>query len=1252
MKKITIKQMKFFLILFGYFATSLLTTNAQCIRTTAFGTVTSNNSGLQQGITTCAYSTVEYSTVNGLIVGEDYMFSAQVGSTYFSGNHIYVTLTDTSNNVIQHGLSPQTITNVSVTSVRIHLSDDSSCAGTATCHNTSVMFLPSCPIPSGLTASNLTTTSADISWSVLTNPSNGYEYYYSTSNTAPTATTTPSGTATTTTANLTGLTASTTYYFWIRSNCTSENSIWSAAGTFDTVCNDLTDFVQNFDSSLTGTTSPMPVCWSKAGTGNTYVTTGATSPMSPSNRLYMFASGTTPTEAYAILPSVSNLQANTHRLKFKSYATIAGRFIEIGYMTDLTDITTFIQLEEVNLPGTAIASTQEFIIVPTGIPAGVKNLVIKNPGYPGATTTAYIDDVIWEAIPACPEPVYLTATNIGSASADLSWTELGSATLYNIEYGPTGFTQGTGGTVVSGVANPYNLSGLSPQTTYDYYVQADCGTANGTSVWVGPYTFTTACVSYTAPYTENFDSLPLVSPYRELPICWEPQVVGNDYWTVTNDVINTGHTYLPNIGDHTTGTSNYLWIDASTNIIANEMISPLIDMSALTTPLAGFWFASNNTNNAINHTIALDVWDGSAWLNLTTETGNFTGWVKVEATVPSTVPTTTKFRIYAIANPAGTTADYYFNDLGVDDFYVIETPLTAPNCATNPISTPHVSCGNFSNTLSWDADPTATGYYITVGTTSGGNDIANNVNLTSSSYSFVGNINATYYWTVTPYNANGSASGCLEQTFTTAATGCYCTSLPTSNDDLGITNVQLGSTNFPTNDVTYFDHTSTTVSLSQAVNTNVQITFATGYTYDTYIWIDFNDDFTLETSEIVYSGVSTSANPTVLNASFNMPASAPLGIHRMRIVTADDLLVANPCYSGAFGVTLDFSINILPAPSCIPPTNLSVANITNVSADLGWTENGTATVWDIEWGTNGFTPTGTPNIAATTTNPYNLTGLTANTAYSFYVRANCGGTNGESAWSGPYNFLTTCDATNVPYVMDFESATVPALPNCTSIQNVGTGNLWTVANNPGYGFTNKTLQYLYSFSDPANVWFYTQGVNLTAGTTYAVAFDYGSNSTGYVEKLKVAYGTSDDAAAMTNVIVDLTSISNNTPLNSSTQFTPTTSGVYYFGFNVYSDANQYNLYVDNINVDVFLNSSTFDNASFIAYPNPVKDVLNVSYTSEISSVKVINLLGQEVISRKVGTNSTQIDMTSLTAGAYIVNVTVGDVLKTIKVIKQ
>ena len=54
----------------------------------------------------------------------------------------------------------------------------------------------------------------------------------------------------------------------------------------------------------------------------------------------------------------------------------------------------------------------------------------------------------------------------------------------------------------------------------------------------------------------------------------------------------------------------------------------------------------------------------------------------------------------------------------------------------------------------------------------------------------------------------------------------------------------------------------------------------------------------------------------------------------------------------------------------------------------------------------------------------------------------------------------------------------------------------------------------------------------------------------------------------------------------------------------------------------------------------------------MSSVKVINILGQEVISRNINNTTSQIDMSALTAGAYIVNITIGDVIKTIKIIKQ
>ena len=51
----------------------------------------------------------------------------------------------------------------------------------------------------------------------------------------------------------------------------------------------------------------------------------------------------------------------------------------------------------------------------------------------------------------------------------------------------------------------YPISGLSPTTDYDFYVQAICG-AGDSSYWTGPYTFTTPCAAYFPPQLENFSS--------------------------------------------------------------------------------------------------------------------------------------------------------------------------------------------------------------------------------------------------------------------------------------------------------------------------------------------------------------------------------------------------------------------------------------------------------------------------------------------------------------------------------------------------------------------------------------------------------------------------------------------------------------------------------------------------------------------------------------------------------------------------
>jgi len=104
--------------------------------------------------------------------------------------------------------------------------------------NVGVAAPPSCSAPSALTSSNITSTTATISWTAASPaPASGYQYFYSTSATAPTAGTTPSGStaAGVVTANITGLTANTTYYFWVRGNCGgSGTSTWAGSGAFFT----------------------------------------------------------------------------------------------------------------------------------------------------------------------------------------------------------------------------------------------------------------------------------------------------------------------------------------------------------------------------------------------------------------------------------------------------------------------------------------------------------------------------------------------------------------------------------------------------------------------------------------------------------------------------------------------------------------------------------------------------------------------------------------------------------------------------------------------------------------------------------------------------------------------------------------------------------------------------------------------------------------------------------------------------------
>ncbi len=86
--------------------------------------------------------------------------------------------------------------------------------------------------------------------------------------------------------------------------------------------------------------------------------------------------------------------------------------------------------------------------------------------------------------------------------------------------------------------------------------------------------------------------------------------------------------------------------------------------------------------------------------------------------------------------------------------------------------------------------------------------------------------------------------------------------------------------------------------------------------------------------------------------------------------------------------------------------------------------------------------------------------------------------------------------------------------------------------------------------------------------------------------------------------------------------------------------------------DASLSNEKFDLSSFRAYPNPVKDILNLSYTENITEASVFNLLGQQVLNKKLNANTAQLDMSQLPHGTYLVKVNVDGAIKTIKVIKE
>ena len=123
---------------------------------------------------------------------------------------------------------------------------------------------PTCDVPTGMAASNITYNSATISWTAVSNAVS-YDVQY-----RPSGTTTWSSANTTTASiNLTGLTEQTTYEYQVRTNCSFGSSNWSATNTFTTTAAPVCDVPTNLNTSNI-TYNSATFSWTGSSNGDSY----------------------------------------------------------------------------------------------------------------------------------------------------------------------------------------------------------------------------------------------------------------------------------------------------------------------------------------------------------------------------------------------------------------------------------------------------------------------------------------------------------------------------------------------------------------------------------------------------------------------------------------------------------------------------------------------------------------------------------------------------------------------------------------------------------------------------------------------------------------------------------------------------------------------------------------------------------------------------------------------------------------------
>ncbi len=613
----------------------------------------------------------------------------------------------------------------------------------------------------------------------------------------------------------------------------------------------------------------------------------------------------------------------------------------------------------------------------------------------------FLDDVSITEWNDCINPYNVTAANVTSTTADITFNELGDATSWEyvlVEGANADITSGT--PVAFAEADlPLQITGLTPQTTYTLALRGSCGAAF--SNWSEAITFTTWAAPTSLPYTTDFE-------IAEDNSAWHFTGTGSNVWAIGTATF---------AGDDEEGTSAY--------ISNNNGTSHAASIGSFTMRYMWQDFDFGSGDDVYNLTFD---WKCTGYLD-----GNdlYGGLVVVLQNQGDPMPTNGTFpdndNIVAIlyGENAWTSAQIELPQVSGEKRlaflafgYTMSAEATTPAAIDN-ISITASACNRPQNVtvsnitassaeISWEG--TNDSYIISYRLAS--DSELTTVTATSSPYTLTG-LNATSQYIVAVQGVCGSETSIYSDaaTFNTSCpegaiatfpytegfeNGLNCWTVTTSDVDYPWTVVSIGTSpscaphsgnsmakyaSYSTDEGEYSTMISPEFSFSQDMQLSFWMYRSTMYTtLNDRVLVYVNDEASEEGATLLTT-VTQGGNDSWEEQVVTLPTGLT-GSHYIIVKAISDY--------GANMYIDDITLSVVgggeePQP-CDAPTALAVNNITQTSADFSW--SGTASSYEVRL--NGAA------AETVTTTSKSFTNLTANTTYTAEVRAMC--ENNNSAW--------------------------------------------------------------------------------------------------------------------------------------------------------------------------------------------------------------------------------------------------------------